>query len=438
MLNASPPGGAWIGNGISSGVFSPSEAGAGEHELTYIYAAGGVCAATGSIVIEVFSLPEVTIPNQGDYCEGDELIPLYGASPAGGEYWGDGVLDNFFDSEISGTGTFFMNYTYTDNIGCSNTVTASITIYSTPEISFETPESICENADPIQVVSDDQNCAFSGDGMIGDTFFPALAGIGSHTIHCIAITQNGCQSEASADIMVVASPSVGIIALESICENSEVIALDMGSPDGGVYQVDGVQTSFIDPSEIGVGVHSLTYSYGEEDCTSLAVTSFEIVGSPSTPLITYDGIMLNSNEPEGNQWYLDGQVLNGAIGSSLLPEQGGDYSVQILFGGCISELSNTITITITGIDDIEDDGFSVYPIPFDDKLIIVANERWPDETQFRLYDNSGRLVHFSKASTLPYSNGKYIYKESLAELPRGQYFLLIMLNGGIKRAMIQK
>lgn len=437
-LVATPAGGSWIGDGISQGIFSPSEAGEGVHDLTYIYAAGGPCAATGIVEVEVFALPNVELPNQGDYCEGTELIPLFGASPEGGEFWGDGVVDEYFDPVETGIGTYMINYTYTDDTGCSGSATSTLTIYPMPEISFETPEQICENADPIQVVTNDQNCAFTGNGMIDDTFFPALAGLGQHTIECIAINEFGCQSEESATIEVVESPDVTLGTIENMCTNSDVVVLDMGTPQGGEYLINGQAMSFIDPFDLGSGVHSLSYNYGDNDCFGSAMTSFEIIEAPSTPYVTYDGIMLTSDAPSGNQWYLNGMAIEGATGMSLLPEESGDYSVLVTNGDCSSEMSNSINITITGMDEMEEDGFSVYPVPFVDKIIVVANERWPDDTQFRLYDDQGRLVHFSKAASIPFSNGKYIFKESIDELSRGQYYLLIMLNGEIKRAALQK
>jgi hypothetical protein len=63
------------------------------------------------------------------------FVDLPPASPPGGEYSGTGVTNNSFDPSISGTGEFWISYTYTDTItGCSNQDSTYINVYDPVEI----------------------------------------------------------------------------------------------------------------------------------------------------------------------------------------------------------------------------------------------------------------------------------------------------------------
>src|SRR5690606_21668939 len=51
-------------------------------------------------------------------------------------------------------------------------------------------------------------------------------------------------------------------------------------------------------------------------------------GTPiPTPVVTRQGLNLQSSVADGNQWYLNGFPIPGATGQTITPTESGDYSV---------------------------------------------------------------------------------------------------------------
>jgi hypothetical protein len=76
---------------------------------------------------------------------------------------------------------------------------------------------------------------------------------------------------------------------------------------------------------------------------------------PPTPTITPAGpttfctgnsVTLNSSAASGNQWYLNGAILNGQTGTSLVATAAGSYTVTTSSNGCISAPSTATVVTV--------------------------------------------------------------------------------------------
>src|SRR5690606_33043320 len=57
-----------------------------------------------------------------------------------------------------------------------------------------------------------------------------------------------------------------------------------------------------------------------------------------------------SSYAEGNQWYLDGEIIAGATGNTYTATQSGTYSVEVDLGGCVTFTS--VDFLVTGIDEV--------------------------------------------------------------------------------------
>lgn len=118
------------GNGTLSGAgtinptYTPDQADAGNTVVLNLHAYGmGGCNEQTAVAfkyIEVFDLPEVTIPANDTACIEWEPFELTGGMPQGGEYSGTGVENGMFDPEIAGMGMHIITYSYTDDNGCEN------------------------------------------------------------------------------------------------------------------------------------------------------------------------------------------------------------------------------------------------------------------------------------------------------------------------------
>jgi large repetitive protein len=85
---ANPGGGVWTGPGVAYSFtdtsFVPSDAGVGIHELIYTMNVGSTCETHDTIVVEVFELPNLSIPLATEVCSGDSIS--FSASANGGAY----------------------------------------------------------------------------------------------------------------------------------------------------------------------------------------------------------------------------------------------------------------------------------------------------------------------------------------------------------------
>jgi uncharacterized protein (TIGR02145 family) len=79
--------------------------------------------------------PVVTlILDKDSVCLNESAFILSGGHPAGGSFWGDGIIDNKFIPSVAGIGTHQVNYRYADSLsGCSNTAFAPITVVASTD-----------------------------------------------------------------------------------------------------------------------------------------------------------------------------------------------------------------------------------------------------------------------------------------------------------------
>jgi sugar lactone lactonase YvrE len=135
---------------------------------------------------------------------------------------------------------------------------------------------------------------------------------------------------------------------------------------------------------------------------------------PAKPVITTSGVFLTSSASAGNQWYFNNQVLTGATAATLAATESGSYTVKSIIDDCISEISEAISLVITGLED-SFNKFEVYPNPTNSTLNVNLNGLSGDIT-VSIYDMLGRRKDLLTATgkdtlvinTTAYSSGNYI------------------------------
>jgi len=78
--------------------------------------------------ITVEMTPPVMLTPFDDVSINQPAFELTGGSPAGGEYTGPGVTDNWFDPAVAGLGEHTITYTYTAANGCDNSTDETILV----------------------------------------------------------------------------------------------------------------------------------------------------------------------------------------------------------------------------------------------------------------------------------------------------------------------
>jgi hypothetical protein len=289
LSNASPAGGTYSGNGVDAfGYFNPASAGVGTHYIKYEYSDANSCTNIDSVSITVNPLPVLTITPLTDVCIDAANINLNFASPTGGVYSGNGIINGVFNPSIAGAGNHILTYSYTDGNGCYMSDTTSINVNALPVINVPSFGEVCVNA---------SSFALSGASPLGGTYFgngvdasgnfdPATAGVGSHYIKYSFTDANTCYSVDSALIVVNPLPVMGIANLDSTyCANDMGNNL-FGLPFGGTFSGDGISGSYFNPTTANIGLVEITYTYTDANsCTNSDTVYTEVLPLPSyTPV----------------------------------------------------------------------------------------------------------------------------------------------------------
>lgn len=125
------------------------------------------------------------------------------------------------------------------------------------------------------------------------------------------------------------------------------------TPSGGVgpftYNWSNSATSATD-NFLAAGNYSVTISdsKGCSFTSNYTVPNFTV----ATPVITQSGTTLVSNISSGNQWYLNSGLIPFQTGNTLTPPSSGSYYTTVTDANGCTVNSNTITISVTGIDEL--------------------------------------------------------------------------------------
>ncbi|MHC1707236.1 MAG: cohesin domain-containing protein [Bacteroidales bacterium] len=351
-----PVGGTFSGTGVTGDVFDPAVAGLGLHTITYTYTLNG-CTVIVSRNINVIPAPTVSwttiLPAQ---CVDVTAYYLSGGTPAGGFYSGPGVIGNLFNPSLVGPGTYTFTYTYSDPAtGCTGSTTNTIVVNPLPIVSWTTaPISVCVDGASVTLEATPAGGIFSGPGVVGNVFNPALTGPGNFVINYAYIDANGCSGSADLSVTVNPLPVVTFAGtLPPVCVTSTTYVLSSGTPAGGTYSGPGVTGTNFNASVAGVGTHTIIYTYTDGNgCTNFATNSIVVV---PTPVVTWTTVLPAVCE-NGDPFILTGALPTGGIysGPGVVSNVfdpslagAGVHTLTYTFTdgfGCTSSITNTVTV----------------------------------------------------------------------------------------------
>ncbi len=354
-LGGNPFGGVFSGVGVVTNTFNPSIAGAGNTVITYSYTDLHGCVNTDNATIVVNPLPVlsfVNVPNS--ICTNANPIPL-NANPTGGIFSGTGVVNNTFDPSGLAIGNYTITYAYTDANGCSNTINKTITINPLPIVTFNPlVSSYCVNAANVALTANPSGGVFTGNGVQGNNFVPAIAGVGGPYTITYTYTNplTGCAAFDTQQIIIDTIPVVNILPTPSpLCLNHPAVTL-VGTPVGGVFNGVGMVGNQFSPNLAGVGTHIITYTTtGANGCTNYVQTNMVVnaipvinfTNPPATICINANSIALVAT-PAGGVF-----TGNGVTGATFNPATAGVGVHTITYtysdpNGCTSFVSKTISV----------------------------------------------------------------------------------------------
>jgi hypothetical protein len=145
--------------------------------------------------------------------------------------------------------------------------------------------------------------------------------------------------------------------------------------------------------------------------------------APPAPVITKDNENnLISSSPEGNQWYLEGNMITGATAPVYKPIANGNYTVRVTRDGCTSAASQPYVFLGTGVIEVDNNNelLAIYPNPVKSSLTIRFKITGMFSATIRVYNATGTEV-LQQAGVV---SGERV---NLSSLSKG-YYLLQLIN----------
>ncbi|GHT22871.1 hypothetical protein FACS189430_05290 [Bacteroidia bacterium] len=211
LLEATPAGGTFTGNGVTGDTFNPQLTGTGEQWIYYTALNEG-CASTDSITVTVKSVPWIAFGETPETLCMDAPAVAIEVLPEGGILSGKGVTGDSFNPSVAGAGEHYIRYTFVEN-GCSAKDSVKITVTAPPTpVITNTQTSVSLASGSFVLTATPAGGEFFGTGVAlnsGQYYFdPAQALPGSHEITYVIFDSNGCTSTASKIFIVTGGPVV--------------------------------------------------------------------------------------------------------------------------------------------------------------------------------------------------------------------------------------
>lgn len=335
-------------------------------------------------IILIVPYPDATIVPVDTLCANSAPVILSAHDP-GGTWSGTGVTGNTFNPSIAGAGNHIIRYSITNTNGCTDNDETNIIVVPTPDATITPVGILCSSDSIIVLRAHDPGGIWSGPGVVGNTFNPAISGFGNHIITYSITDKNGC-SDSDQITITVATPDVTITPVDTLCVNSPRITLKAHDL-GGIWSGMGVIGNTFDPNIAGAGDHIIRYSILNTDCKASDTTTITVeplpvinINSIRTLYINSPSITLNATPAGG---IFSGRGVSGNIFSPSTAGLGNhiiQYETKPDRYGCIG--TDTIHIKVvtlpTAIADFEPDtvGCSPLKVQFVNKSVFGESYIW--------------------------------------------------------------
>jgi len=349
--------------------------------------------AIDSTYLTIHNTPQVTFQlPRPSYCTYAYTVPLTGGTPAGGVYSGTDVVDNAFQAYVSGTGTFAIQYLYTDSIGCSAQANASINIISCPAPSVAvqvSPAGICAGSDiSITIQTSD---VIGSDNVFTVQLSDSTGSFANPTVIATDTSSSGNTITIPApvepagthyQVRVVASDPATISVPYNVTFRARVAPpavvlnatsmISLCGKDSFKLMVDSLHGIQYNWTFDGSAITAKGYSVYAKDsgwykvafmdttiagCSSGADSVFVgVYANPAKPVVTPHGIVNScGSNPVGlsitavngvtYQWTDHGQNITGATHTTYFADSTGIYLVKATSNGCTTN-SDSVRVNI--------------------------------------------------------------------------------------------
>jgi len=265
------------------------------------------------------------------------------------------------------------------------------------------------------------------------------------TLYLLTVNDGFNLSSGSANVTVYQLPQAVMSGGGTICDDGStaLLRIDLqGEPPWSFVYSNGLNATTI--TNLGTTPY-LSYTSEPGTYAVLSVNDLHcsgytsgsatvnLVPVPVTPLISWNGTILSSDAPDGNQWYHNDTLIPGATNQVFIPIKNGAYYCIVGLNGCISDTSNVLDILVTSGLLIEDPEVFLYPNPAKEYFYLQLQKVLNKSVKVSIFSFNGLL------------NKEFIYSDittpsthllDIRELPPGLYLVRITAGGRTKTLKI--
>ena len=273
---------------------------------------------------------------------------------------------------------------------------------------------------------------------------------GLHSLNLLANSKDNCHSFEYPNAFTVQIdnlPVTSAVSSTSACLAGNVTLIAGGAPQNGFYnwyetEVAGAPIEGIHTAEFNTPVIDKTKTYyvsavNPSGCeSSVRLPMQAVVVHPEVPVIAVNSDVLNVAEGLGYyQWYLDGQMIEGAVSNTYQVKKSGTYSVTTSSGNC-SVQSQGFEYIVSGNEvSAPSEYYNLFPNPVQDKLTLTGPDL--DKSKIRLFDRAGKemLLESSIERSL---DGNWVLVADLSAVRNGVYLLNIEKGSQVVQLKVVK
>lgn len=213
---------------------------------------------------------------------------------------------------------------------------------------------------------------------------------GSYTV--TVYDDQGCMARSeSVNVIVHTAPNLIIRekGKNPLCEG-DTLELMAGLGYVKYEWSTGATTKSIFVTE--AGTYTLT-AETLEGCKNTTQVEVSVVPKPDKPIISRNGLLLESTPADTYKWYLNDKEIAGASERTLEASASGNYRVEVFNSDGCSSISDPVDV-ITGInDDVLNGSLVVMPNPNNGEFTIIAHMSNSGKMNLRLYNMFGITVY---------------------------------------------
>ncbi|MDR2980157.1 MAG: T9SS type A sorting domain-containing protein [Bacteroidales bacterium] len=364
------------------------------------------CMATATKEVTFHTKPTPSIMGNTTFCDGNQTALTAGGGVS--YQWSNGTSDATVTVGDANTYTV----TVTNAEGCTATTSTTTSLLASPDITIAGNRPLCQGETNTLYATGGVAYVWN-DGSTGNSL--TISPSGSTTYAVTATNHLDCS--ASQIINVVVNPSYAKNVADEICI-------------GNTYQRNGFSLPVQESAGVFTHVLDLTTAHGCDSTVTLTLTvnpkpviTESITGNEFISFAgNYTYIINNVQHADAYQWSVSNpswqltQSSSKNVVLSINSSGSGTLTVLAVNNCGLSESTSiTISSTVVGIDEYEDDNIDIFPNPASDYIKIKNVHPFPIDVE--IYDMNGKLIiqtaHIEgeiQISTHNFASGNYIIR----------------------------